>query len=177
MKRMIRLVLAGALLTAPALVRAASSTGNAPQSLDEKVRHELRMLPYYGVFDELSFQVDGSRVALMGEVVLPFVKSDAESAVRHIPGVTGVTNNIEVLPPSPFDNQLRLAEFRAIYRRDSLSRYAMGTQPSIHIIVKNGHVTLDGVVDNQMDRNLAGIYANGVPGVFSVTNNLRVAKS
>ena len=177
MKRMLWLVLAGALVAAPALVRAANSTGSAPRSLDQRVQHELRMLPYYGVFDELSFQVDGSRVVLTGEVARPFLKSDAANAVRHIPGVTGVTNNIEVLPLSPFDDRVRLAEYRAIYRRDSLSRYAMGTQPSIRILVKNGHVTLDGVVDNQMDRNLAGIYANGVPGVFSVTNNLRVAGS
>jgi hyperosmotically inducible protein len=177
MKRMIWLVLAGALLAAPALVRAASSTGSAPRSLDERVLHELRMLPHYGVFDELSFQVDGSRVVLTGEVARPILKSDAANVVRHILGVTGVTNNIEVLPLSPFDDHLRLAEFRAIYQRGSLSRYAMGAQPSIHILVKNGHVTLDGVVDREMDRNLAGIYANGVPGVFSVTNNVRVVKS
>jgi hyperosmotically inducible protein len=171
------LVLAAALLAAPLLVQAAGSTGSAPPSLEQRVRHELVMLPYYNVFDTLSFQVDGSRVVLTGEVARPILKSDAGNAVRRIPGVTEVTNNIEVLPLSPFDNRVRLAEYRAIYWRDGLSRYSMGALPSIHIIVKNGHVTLEGVVNSQADRNLAGMYANGVFGVFSVTNNLRVVKS
>jgi hyperosmotically inducible protein len=177
MRRISGLVLAGALLAAPLLVQAAGSSGSAPRSLEQRVRHELVMLPYYNVFDSLSFQVDGSRVVLTGEVTWPALKSDAGNVVRRIPGVTEVANNIEVLPLSPFDNRVRLAEYRAIFGRDGLGRYSMGALPSIHIIVKNGHVTLEGVVDNQMDRNLAGIHANGVVGVFSVTNNLRVGKA
>ena len=177
MRRMNGLVLAGALLAAPLLVQAAGSSGSAPQSLEQRVRHELVMLPYYNVFDDLSFQVEGSQVVLTGAVTWPTVKSDAGNVVRRIPGVTGVTNNIEVLPLSPFDDRVRLAEYRAIYWHDGLSRYGMGTLPSIHIIVKNGHVTLEGVVNTETDRNLAGLYANGVFGVFSVTNHLRVVKS
>ena len=173
MKNAMRWLFTGALLAAPALVLASTNSGNPP-SLEQKVRHELLMLPYYNVFDDLSFQVNGNDVTLSGEVTRPVLKSDAESAVRGIPGVRHVTNDIEVLPLSPFDGRIRLAVLRAVYREPSLSRYGWGSQPSIRIIVKNGHVTLDGVVTNQTDRNLAGIYANGVPGVFSVTNNLRV---
>ena len=177
MKHMIGLFLAGLLLASPALVQASSSSGSTGQSLDQQVRHELLMLPYYNVFDNISFRVDGTNVVLQGEVTWPVLKSDAGNVVRRIPGVTGVTNNIEVLPLSPFDNRLRWAEYRAVFGQGSLYRYAMGALPSIHIVVKNGHVTLEGVVNSDTDRNLAGLYANGVAGVFSVTNNLRVVKS
>src|ERR1700674_893644 len=101
-------------------------------------------------------------------------KSDAEAAVKNIEGVTRVVNNIQVLPVSPFDDQIRWAEYRAIYSQPQLSRYAMGVVPQIHIIVNGGHVTLEGVVANEADRDVAGLSANGVPGVFSVTNNLRI---
>ena len=94
--------------------------------------------------------------------------------MKRIPGVTKVVNNIEVLPPSPFDNQIRRAEYRAIFSQSNLGRYTMGPIPQLHIIVNGGHVTLEGVVMNEMDRNVAGISANSVPGVFSVTNNLRI---
>ena len=134
------------------------------------------MLPYYSVFDNLSYRVDGTRVTLFGQVVLPTLRSDAENVVKRIEGVTGVTNEIEVLPVSPMDDRLRRTLFRAIYSKPSLERYALGAVPPIHIIVKNGNVTLEGVVDNEMDKNVAGIAANGVPGVFKVTNNLVVAK-
>lgn len=177
MRRMNGLVLAAALLAAPLLVQAAGSAGSAPANLEQQVRHELVMLPYYNVFDNILFQVNGSHVVLTGQVTWPTLKSDAGNVVRRIPGVTGVTNNIEVLPLSPFDSRVRRAEYRAIYWHDGLSRYSLGAVPSIHIIVKNGHVTLEGAVDSQADKNLAGIYANGVSGVFSVTNNLRVVKS
>ncbi len=166
-------VLALACLMAPALVQA--STKTTPKPLDERVRHELVMLPYYSVFDNLSFRVDGSTVTLFGQVVWPSLKSDAENAVKRLEGVTRVVNTIEVLPLSPFDNQIRWATLRAIYGYPTLQRYGMGALPSIHIIVKNGHVTLEGVVASEMDRNIAGLRANGVPGVFSVTNNLRLA--
>ena len=103
------------------------------------------------------------------------MKSDSEAAVKGIEGVASVVNNIEVLPVSPMDDQLRRAVFRAIYGDRGLSRYSIQAVPSIHIIVKNGNVTLEGVVDNETDKNLAGLRANGVPNVFSVKNNLVVA--
>jgi len=147
-----------------------------PRDMNDAVRHALVMLPYYNVFDDLSYNVNGGVVTLSGAVTWPVVKSDAEHAVRRIPGVTQVVNNIKVLPLSPMDNQIRRAEYRAIFSYASMYRYAMGAIPSIHIIVDNGHVTLTGVVDNQGDKNIAAIRANGVPGVFSVTNDLRVAE-
>jgi hyperosmotically inducible periplasmic protein len=141
----------------------------------KKVRHELVMLPYYGIFDDLAFKVEGHTVVLLGQVVRPTLKSDAERVVKRIPGVEQVVNQIEVLPASPMDDQIRMAEYRAIYGDPAIStRYGFRALPSIHIIVKNGHVTLEGVVANQGDRNLIGIRANAVPNVFSVTNNLQV---
>jgi len=141
----------------------------------KEVRHELVMLPWYSVFDNLAYRVDpDGTVTLMGQVVRPVLKDDAERAVKKIPGVTRVKNEIEVLPVSPDDQRIRMAEFHAIYGDPALSRYALGAVPPIHIIVKNGNVTLEGVVANQMDKQIAYMRANGVPGVFSVTNNLRV---
>src|ERR1700731_3587064 len=142
-----------------------------------EVRHELLMLPYFGVFDNIAFRVDGSTVTLMGQVVRPSLKSDAENAVKHIEGVEKVDNQIEVLPTSPMDDRLRMELYRAIYGYPALEKYALGVQKPIRIIVKNGNVTLEGVVDNEGDKNFAGIRANGVSGIFSVTNNLRVESS
>jgi hyperosmotically inducible protein len=140
-----------------------------------QVRHALLTLPYYGVFDDLAFRVDGSTLTLLGAVTRPTLKDDAERAVKRIEGVTKVNNQIEVLPLSPNDDQIRLATYRAIYGDPALStRYGYRALPSIHIIVKNGHVTLEGVVANKMDKEIAGIRANSVPGVFSVTNDLVV---
>jgi hyperosmotically inducible protein len=134
------------------------------------------MLPYLGVFDNLAYKVDGYKVTLMGQVTRPTLKSDAERVVKEIEGVEQVDNQIEVLPPSPVDDRLRLRLYRAIYGYAALQKYALGVQKPIRIIVKRGHVTLEGVVDSETDKNLAGIRANGVSGVFSVTNNLQVAK-
>jgi hyperosmotically inducible protein len=159
---------------APALVQA--KTPSAPLTLEGKVRHELAMLPYFNVFDNLAFRVDGGTVTLFGEVTRPVLKSDAENAVKKIEGVSRVDNQIEVLPLSPFDNQIRMRTYRAIFGYGPLQRYRMGVIPSIRIIVKNGNVTLMGAVSNEMDRNLAYMRANGVPGVFSVTNQLQVEK-
>ena len=142
--------------------------------LAHEVRHQLVLLPFYSVFDNLEYKINGSEVTLLGQVTRPTVKLDAENAVKAIEGVTKVVNNIEVLPVSPMDDQIRRAEFRAIYGEPALQRYAFGPVPPIHIIVKGGHVTLEGVVDSQGDKNLVSIRANSVPGVFSVTNNLRV---
>jgi hyperosmotically inducible protein len=147
------------------------------QQVIKQVRHQLLMLPYYSVFDNLAFQVDGDHVTLVGEVVRPSLKPDAESAVKSVTGVTEVVNKIEVLPPSPMDSQIRRAEFRAIFGEPALSRYAASPVPSIHIIVDGGHVTLDGIVDSEADKNIANIRANGVPNVFSVDNRLTVSAS
>ena len=148
----------------------------ANDRVSREVRHELVMLPYYGVFDNLAYKVEGSNVTLIGQVTNPVLKSDAENVVKRIEGVTHVTNQIQVLPVSGFDNQTRVAEYRAIYGFPGLDRYAMQAIPSIHIIVANGKVTLEGVVDSQADKDQAALRANTVSGVFSVTNNLQVAK-
>lgn len=146
------------------------------QRLEREVRHALVMLPFYGVFDNLAFRVDGYRVTLLGQVTRPTLKSAAEKEVKRIEGVERVVNRIEVLPLSPNDDRIRRAVYRAIFGHPSLSRYALGAVPPIHIIVKNGNVTLEGVVGVKQDRDIAGIQANGVVGVFSVRNNLRVEK-
>ena len=142
--------------------------------IQKEVRHELLMLPYFSVFDNIAFQVDGGTVTLIGDVTQPVLKSDAENVVKHIEGVGQVVNKINVLPPAPMDNQSRVALYRAIYGFPSLEKYAMGVQKPIRIIVNMGKVTLEGVVDNQTDKDTAGIRANTVPGIFSVTNNLQV---
>ncbi len=154
----------------------AGAKNPTPSTLQDKVRHQLVMLPYYNVFDNLSFRVDSGQVTLFGQVTQPVLKSDAQNAVKHVEGVTSVDNEIEVLPLSPFDNQIRRATYFAIYGFGPLERYGMGTQPSIRIIVKNGNVTLAGVVANEMDRNLAAMRANRVSGVFSVSNELVVER-
>jgi hyperosmotically inducible protein len=148
---------------------------NSGQNLIKEVRHQLVLLPYYSVFDDLSYRVEGSKVILTGEVVRPSLKSDAEAAVKSVEGVSSVQNDIEVLPPAPMDDQIRRAVFRAIYSEPSLSRYANSAVPSIHIIVKGGHVRLTGVADSATDKNIAGLRAKGVPNVFSVDNDLVVS--
>ncbi|HEX8766234.1 MAG TPA: BON domain-containing protein [Candidatus Acidoferrum sp.] len=167
---------------APGSAVAASPQGRHQRSeenyrahLEKEVRHQLVMLPWYSVFDNLAFRVDGDKVTLMGQVTRPTLKSDAEGVVKSIEGVASVKNEIEVLPLSPMDDQLRRAVYRAIYGEPSLSRYGFQAVASIHIIVKNGNVTLEGIVDNETDRNLANLRANQVPNVFSVKNNLVVA--
>jgi hyperosmotically inducible protein len=152
--------------------------GPADESrVTQEVRHQLVMLPYYSIFDDLGFQVNGSTVTLVGQVVRPTLKSDAENVVKRIEGVTQVINEIKVLPLSNMDNQIRRAMARAIYGDPQIgTRYGYQALPSIHIIVNNGQVTLEGAVANEMDKNLIGIRANSVPNVFSVTNNLQVVK-
>ncbi len=145
--------------------------------LAKEVRHQLVMLPWYSVFDNLAYSVNGYTVTLEGQVVRPSIKSDAEAAVKGIEGVEKVINNIEVLPPSPNDDHIRRRVFRAIYSFGPMEKYSLQAVPPIHIIVKGGHVTLEGVVDNEADKNAAYIRANGVSDVFSVANNLRVVKS
>lgn len=149
----------------------------AEERLIRQVRHELVMLPYYGVFDNLTFRVDGRTITLMGQVTRPTLKSDSERVVKDVEGVEKVVNKIEVLPTSPNDDRIRMAVYRAIYGHTALDRYAIRSVPPIHIIVHNGNVSLEGVVANEADKNIAGMQAKGVPGVFKVTNNLMVEKS
>ena len=148
----------------------------AVERIQKEVRHELLMLPYLDVFDNLAYKVGGYNVTLYGQVTRPTLKSDAEKVVKGIEGVEKVDNQIEVLPASPSDDRQRIQLYRAIYGYEPFRRYAMPVIKPIRIIVKNGHVTLEGVVDNEADKNLAGMRANGVPGIFSVTNNLVVAR-
>ncbi len=149
------------------------------QHIVREVRHELLMLPYYGVFDDLEYRVDGHTVILQGFVTSEHsvTKEEAEKAVKKIEGVDKVVNNIEVLPPSPMDDGLRARLYRKIYGYGPLFKYANLSIPPIHIVVKNGRVILKGVVDNDTDKNLVGMLANQVPGVFEVTNDLRVVPS
>ena len=154
----------------------ARSDAHFEEWLKNEVRHQLVLLPYYSIFDNLEYRIDGATVTLEGQVVHATIKGDAESAVKKIEGVEKVVNNIEVLPPSPMDDEIRRAEYRSIYGFGPLEKYAVSSVPSIHIIVKAGHVTLEGVVDNQSDKDAANVRANGVANVFSVTNNLKVVK-
>ena len=167
-----------------ALVVAASVAAAAPaeqmteraayEQLAKQVRKELVTLPWYGVFDNLEYQISGSTVTLSGQVVQPPTRKDAERRVSKLKGVERVVNNIQVLPLSGFDDDIRVRTYRALFGWNSpLFRYGRGVNPSIHIVVNGGHVTLEGVVSNEGDRRLANMLANQVPGVFSVTNNLR----
>jgi hyperosmotically inducible protein len=165
------------LAIAPASLLAQREVSPAAEArIQKEVRHELVMLPYLTVFDNLAYKVEGYNVTLFGQVTQPVLKSDAEKAVKKIEGVEHVDNQIEVLPLSPMDDRLRRQLYRAIYGYSALQRYAMPVLKPIRIIVKNGHATLEGVVDSEADKNLAGLRANGVGGVFSVTNNLKVVK-
>jgi hyperosmotically inducible protein len=169
-------------LSAVMTLSLAAAAGAAPLANDESsqdriyrsVRHELVMLPQLTVFDNLSYKVDDGTVTLYGEVRNAVLKDEAASVVKRIEGVANVENRIEILPASFNDDRIRRQEARAIFGYESLFRYSMGVVPPIHIIVKNGQVTLEGVVNSQADKNVAGIRANGVAGVFSVTNNLEI---
>jgi hyperosmotically inducible protein len=179
MKKQALLLCVCALALSPAFAQKSKSAdrmaGSAGENrLNREVRHELVMLPYYGVFDNLAYRIDGATVTLMGQVTRPTLKSDAENVVKSVEGVEKVNNQIQVLPLSPMDDRIRMAEYRAIYGQAPLDRYALQAVPPIHIIVDNGKVTLVGVVANQADKDMANVRANGVQGVFSVTNNLQV---
>ncbi len=176
----LRTLLLGLGMMASALSFSAQSALASVQgtiAIEKQVRHELNMLPYVNAFDYLSFSVDeNNNVTLMGQVTRPVLKSDAANVVKRIEGVEHVNNQIQVLPVSFMDDGLRLRLFRTIYGYPTLQKYSLGVLKPIRIIVENGHVTLMGVVDNEMDKNIAGIRANGVPGVFSVDNQLKVVK-
>jgi hyperosmotically inducible periplasmic protein len=171
-----RTILVSAGFVSAAFAQADRSLDREREVITKEVRHELLMLPRVNVFDNLTYRVDGHTVVLSGQVTEPIVKDDAEKALKGIEGVERVNNEIEVLPLSPNDDRLRLALYRAIYGFPALNRYALGVLKPIRIVVKNGHVVLEGVVASQADKNVAGIRANGVHGVFSVMNNLQVEK-
>lgn len=140
------------------------------------VRYELLMLPNAGAFDNITYEVHDGTVTLNGQVVQPSVSSEAENAVAHSNGVRGVVNHIEVLPPLPTDENLRIGEFRSIYQYPGLQKYEIGMEKPIRIIVKNGCVTLEGIVDSDPDRELAGVRAQQVPGILGFSNKLRVVR-
>ncbi len=165
-------ILAATLMTLPAFAGEASTHGAT--DIAKSVRHELVMLPFYGVFDHMTFEVNDGTVTLHGYVTRPTLKTSAERVTQRVAGVTGVINKIEVLPLSPFDDSIRLRTLRAVYGQSALNKYAIGANPPIRIIVKNGEVTLEGMVLNKGDHDIANIQANGVFGVFKVNNNLRV---
>ncbi len=169
----VAMVMAASLLSAQAQRVVPSQ---AVERIKREVRHEILLLPFYDVFDNITYSVSDYTVTLMGQVTNPTLKSEAESAVKHIEGVDNVINKIEVLPTSSMDDGLRIKLYRAIYEFPSMEKYAMPVIKPIRIIVNNGNVTLEGVVDSENDKNVASIRANGVSGVFSVTNNLVVVK-
>jgi hyperosmotically inducible protein len=170
----IRSLIASTILVATMAM--SQTPGVSEERIAKLTRHEILTLPYFDVFDNIEFRVDGSKVTLMGQVTRPILKSSAEAVVKDIEGVQNVNNQIEVLPLSSNDDRLRLAAYRAIYGFNALRRYALPVIKPIRIIVKNGNLTLEGIVDTETDKNLVYIRANGVHGVFSVTNNLRVEK-
>jgi hyperosmotically inducible protein len=168
------MLLTAVVLAAPGMYARSDLAGAGQKRLEREVRRELIMLTFYSAFDNLKFRVDESTVTLTGQASRPTLRNDAENVVKNIEGVDAVVNEIEVLPVSPNDDRLRLAVYRTIYSHSALDTYALRAVPPIHIIVKNGDVTLEGVVANELQKNVAGVQANGVPGIFSVTNNLRV---
>lgn len=163
-----------AMLLLTVMPAVALAQGASDPQLQRRVRRELVTLPYYGVFDNLAYSINEGTVTLYGQVVRPTTRSDAERRVKRLSGVNRVVNNIRVLPLSNFDDRIRVATYRSIANMGGLHRYLRGTNPSLHIIVDGGRVTLEGVVSNSGDRTLAYHAANRVSGVFSVTNNLRV---
>ncbi|HEY2168815.1 MAG TPA: BON domain-containing protein [Candidatus Angelobacter sp.] len=191
MKKILGCVLAGVLCIGMSGMGMAQEPGSNPGSaaqnvtgpqrmqdrVSREVYHELVMLPQLTIFDNLQYKVDGNKVTLMGQVRDAILKDSAEKTVKHIEGVESVNNQIEILPASGNDDRIRRDVARALFNDERLFRYSMGSVPPIHIIVKNGHVTLEGVVNSQADKDAANLRANGVPGVFSVENHLQVQKS
>jgi osmotically-inducible protein OsmY len=154
--------------------KSAKPEERAPSGLSREIHHQILVLPFYSVFDFIVFTLDGSRVTLSGQVARRNLRAQAEAAVKSIEGVGVVINNIEVLPISPADDELRRAAYRALYEDPTLARYAIQNVPPIHIIVKNSNVTLEGSVDSLSDKNLAALRAGGVANVLGVKNNLVV---
>ena len=183
MKKQNRLFLAAALaalVLAPRTVPNSMAASAAPQAtagstLGDQVRKELNKLPFITVFDRMDYEVTGDIVRLTGQVTKPWHKSDAEKLVKRLAGVTTVVNEIEVLPLSRFDDQVRMATYRALFHSNSsLQHYRIGSNAPIRIIVRNGHISLEGFVGSQFDKTMAEALARHVPNAFSVTNNLKI---
>ncbi len=171
----VRNLLLGTVLSA-ASVMAGNSVPQTDAALAQKAVHEVRMYPRYSIFDNIQLQVKDHNVTLLGQVSQPYKKEDLQRIMQHIPGVESVTNDLRVLPLSPFDDHIRRQVASAIYRDPVLSRFGLGALPSIHVIVDNGHVTLEGVVDNEMEKNVAGIRASSAMSFGAVVNHLVVAQ-
>jgi hyperosmotically inducible protein len=168
-------------LATPALLAQTTSTQKPPNpeekhapSLSREIHHQILMLPFYSVFDSIAFTLDGSKVTLTGQVLRTTLKEHADAAVKSVEGVGAVIDHIEVLPVSPADDDLRRAAYRSLYEDSALALYAVQTVPAIHILVKNGHVTLEGSVYSESDKTLAGVRAAAAANVLSVKNNLLV---
>jgi hyperosmotically inducible protein len=175
MKKRLPFIAAAVLVVTTLATAQREVSQQAVERIQKEVRHEILMLPYFDVFDNITFKVEGYDVTLSGQVVRPTLKTDAERVVKRIEGVEKVDNQIEVLPVSPNDDRIRIRAFRAIYGYSALQRYALPVIKPIRIIVKGGHITLEGVVDSEADKNLVNMRARGVSGAFSVTNNLVVS--
>ena len=172
---LINLILAAALSVGLAAAASPVPSSNPDSDVASKITHEIRMYSHYSIWDNVSFRVVNGNVDLLGQVSQPYKKSDLQRIIASVPGVTAVSNDLEVLPLSPMDDRLRVQVARAIFRDPVLSGYSMQPVPPIHIIVDNGHVTLEGVVRTEMEKNVAGIRANGAGLSFGpVVNNLRV---
>src|SRR5438270_3369183 len=169
-----KLMLGAALLAGIAGATTKDDGDHSDPALIKKVAHEIRMYDRYTIWDNINIKVNDGNVELLGQVSQPYKKADLARLAQRVPGVRSVTNELEVLPLSNFDDQLRLRVARAIYRDPVLSRYGIQAVPPIHIIVDNGHVTLEGVVNNQMEKNVAGIRAASGMSFGPVINNLRV---
>jgi hyperosmotically inducible protein len=174
MKKFFGMTVMALTLALAAMPAMANTNGEITDKTAKKIRKELVTLPFFSVFDNMAFKMEDGAVTLYGQVTRPSLRRDAQRVVERVEGVDQVINKIEVLPLSNFDDRIRGAVFRAIYRQPGLNRYALQAVPPIHIIVKNGNVTLEGVVAGKTDSTLANIAANGVSNVFSVTNNLQI---
>ncbi|HEY3840999.1 MAG TPA: BON domain-containing protein [Bryobacteraceae bacterium] len=175
-KKLLRnLALAAGISVAAAAAGTPAPATGTDSELAAKVSHEIRMYPRYSIWDNINIRVANGNVDLLGQVSQPYKKADLQRLVDRIPGVNSVNNDLTVLPLSPMDDQLRVQVARAIYRDVVLSRYAMQPVPPIHVIVDNGRVTLEGIVNTEMEKNVAGLRASGAGLSFgSVVNNLRV---
>jgi len=159
----------------PPVAKPAASAPNPEEpQLSHEIRHQLFVLPYYSVFDYIAFRLDGDKVTLTGYVLRPTLRADAEAAVKSLEGVSSVKDLIEVLPKSPSDDDSRRAVYRAIFEDSTLQRYAVSDVPVVHIIVRNGEVTLEGAVATDAEKNLASTRTSGVPGISGVKNNLSI---
>ncbi len=174
MKRI--LAACGALALTLSLAAPAVADHHEMTRVEAQIRKEIVTLPYYSLFDHIAYRVDDGKVTLMGKVNRPTLKRSIERVVKNVEGVESVDNQIDVLPLSPNDDRIRVAVYRAIYYNPMFSRYAIQAVPPVHIIVENGDVTLEGAVNSESEKNVAGIRTNAVAGVFSVTNNLRVVR-